>query len=121
MDRRRVAGSAEAAMATLPQRMAAARKAAGHTQAAIAEACGVTRGAVAQWETSTGGRPDVQNLARFALAVGVSVDWLFWGDSTPATRVPAEPTPDRLDVLIQALSRPERRALELLLRQRKTR
>ncbi|XAI97140.1 putative transcriptional regulator [Dolichospermum phage Dfl-JY45] len=105
-------------MAGLPRRIAAARKTAGQTQAAIALACGVSRGAVAQWETSTGGRPDVQKLARFAYVAGVSVDWLLWGDAPPPTRPPAATGADPLDALVQGLSRPERRALELLLRRR---
>ena len=61
-------------------RIAAARRAAGLTQQALAEAVGVTRSAVAQWETGRAGQLR-GNLARIAATLGVSAAFLFEGGS----------------------------------------
>jgi transcriptional regulator with XRE-family HTH domain len=59
-------------------RIRAARRDNGWTQQVLAAAVGVSRSAVAQWETDRAGQmPD--NLTHIASALGVSVDWLRYG------------------------------------------
>ena len=50
------------------------------TQAALAAAVGVSRSAVAQWETERAGQIGV-NLARVAAALGVSAAYLLTGEA----------------------------------------
>lgn len=68
-------------------RIRAARIARGMTQADLAAAIGVSRSAVAQWETDRAGQVR-GNLARIAEILGVSTDHLVGGkpmsDLTPA-------------------------------------
>lgn len=68
-------------------RIRAARMARGMTQADLAAATGVSRSAVAQWETDRAGQVR-GNLARIAEVLGVSTDHLVGGkpmsDLTPA-------------------------------------
>ena len=59
-------------------RIRAARIARGMTQADLAEAIGVSRSAVAQWETDRAGQVR-GNLARVAEVLGVSADHLVGG------------------------------------------
>ena len=59
-------------------RIRAARLAASMTQADLAGAVGVTRSAVAQWETERAGQVR-GNLSRIAAALGVSVGYLLQG------------------------------------------
>ena len=61
-------------------RIRAARVAAGYTQEALAREVGVTRSAVAQWETDRAGQVG-GNLARIAEVLGVSVGHLLTGGS----------------------------------------
>lgn len=69
-------------------RVRAARQAAGLTQEALATAVGVSRSAVAQWETDRAGQVGA-NLARVAAALGVSVAHLLTGDAeSESTRGP---------------------------------
>lgn len=60
------------------RRIAEARHAAGLSQAALAAAVGVSRSAVAQWETGRAGQLRA-NLARIGAALGVSASWLLEG------------------------------------------
>ena len=67
-------------------RIRAARQARGMTQHDLADAVGVSRSAVAQWETDRAGQVRA-NLARIAAALGVSVGYLVTGgapDGPPA-------------------------------------
>jgi len=59
-------------------RIQVARKEKGWTQEALAEAVGVSRSAVAQWETDRAGQI-TDNLARIAAALGTNVEWLMHG------------------------------------------
>jgi len=61
---------------SFPQRLKAAREAAGLTQAYVAERIGVTRQAVGQWESGESS-PNPQTLALLADLYGVSVDDLL--------------------------------------------
>lgn len=66
-------------MAEASDRVRQARRHARMTQPQLAERVGVHRSAVAQWERSTGPNPTTKNLARIALATGVSFEWLCTG------------------------------------------
>jgi transcriptional regulator with XRE-family HTH domain len=63
-------------------RIRAARLARGLTQAELAAAVGVTRSAVAQWETERAGQVR-GNLSRVAQALAVSVSHLLDGEAAP--------------------------------------
>ena len=63
-------------------RIRVARQAAGLTQAGLAALVGVTRSAVAQWETDRAGQVG-GNLTRIAAALGVSAQHLLTGDEGP--------------------------------------
>ena len=67
-------------------RIRAARLARGMTQAVLAEAVGVTRSAVAQWETGRAGQV-TGNLSRIAGVLGVNVEYLMFGNSKHAPAV----------------------------------
>lgn len=60
------------------QRIREARRERGLTQEQLAEATGVSRSAVAQWETGRAGQI-TGNLARIATVLGISVEWLLYG------------------------------------------
>ncbi len=60
------------------ERIRAARQAAGLTQADLARAVGVSRSAVAQWETDRSGQVG-GNLARIARVLGTAVEYLLTG------------------------------------------
>ncbi|MBV9654386.1 MAG: helix-turn-helix domain-containing protein [Acetobacteraceae bacterium] len=59
-------------------RIRSARKDLQLTQDALATAVGVTRSAVAQWETDRAGQI-TGNLTRIAAVLGVNVEWLVHG------------------------------------------
>ena len=61
-------------------RIRAARRQSGLTQDELAAAVGVSRSAVAQWETDRAGQVTT-NLARIAAALGTNVEYLMRGDS----------------------------------------
>jgi len=63
-----------------------ARQERGLTQEALAKAVGVSRSAVAQWETARAGQVTA-NLGRIASALGTEVEWLMHGANR---RAPAE-------------------------------
>ena len=63
-------------------RIRVARQTRGMTQEGLAEAVGVTRSAVAQWETGRAGQV-TGNLSRIAAVLGVSVEHLMAGNETP--------------------------------------
>ena len=64
---------------TVGTRITALRRARGWTQERLAAATGVSRSAVAQWETDRAGQ-ERGNLARIARALGVTLDMLLHGD-----------------------------------------
>ena len=65
------------------ERIRLARQERGLTQERLAEAVGVTRSAVAQWETGRAGQI-TGNLSRIASVLDVSVEHLMFGADTPA-------------------------------------
>ena len=68
----------EPASAQVGQRIRRARQARGLTQNGLAAAVGVSRSAVAQWETDRAGQVR-GNLTRIAAVLGVSVEYLLHG------------------------------------------
>ena len=68
------------------ERIAACRRQRGMSQLALAEATGVSRSAVAQWETDRAGQVSA-NLSRIARALDVSVELLLHGEGA---RAPAD-------------------------------
>jgi transcriptional regulator with XRE-family HTH domain len=63
-------------MEILAKRLREARKIANINQATVAEACGISRAAVAQWESNLA-TPTVENLKRVAALLGTTVGWLI--------------------------------------------
>lgn len=63
-------------------RIRAARQARGLTQEGLAREVGVSRSAVAQWETDRSGQVG-GNLARIAAVLGVAVEYLLTGAGSP--------------------------------------
>ncbi len=72
-------GMADSHAAELASRIRAARLAQGLTQEQLAHSVGVTRSAVAQWETGRAGQVG-NNLVRIARALGTSAAYLLSGD-----------------------------------------
>ncbi|GHA68437.1 helix-turn-helix domain-containing protein [Cognatilysobacter bugurensis] len=71
---------------TFAVRVRQARRRMGLSQAALALQVGVARSAVAQWERARRGtRPCNKNLARLAVVIGVSYEWLSTGRGRMAT------------------------------------
>lgn len=66
----------------LAQRIRRARRIAGLSQQALAEAVGVTRSAVGNWEAAAGVRPASDRLALLACALHVNFEWLATGRGT---------------------------------------
>ena len=77
-------------------RIRAARAERGWTQDRLAEAVGVSRSAVAQWETDRAGQIRA-NLPRIGAALGITVEYLLTGDAKHAPREAA--TGDELALL----------------------
>ncbi len=67
-------------MTSLGERIAALRRERGLSQAALATATGVSRSAVAQWETDRAGQVS-GNLSRIAQVLDVSVEVLLHGEA----------------------------------------
>ena len=63
----------------LAARIRVARTRAGMAQGALAAEIGVSRGAVANWESATGVLPATERLQRIAHATGVCFEWLATG------------------------------------------
>lgn len=61
---------------TLAARIRLARQAARMTQTQLAHKLGVSRSAVAQWESLLGAAPATTNLGKLALALHCSFEWL---------------------------------------------
>ena len=92
---------------TLAEKIYQARKKAGLSQEALADALGVTRQAVSKWETGKS-VPDTENIRRMALILAVSADY-FLGDTAkipadkPSGAVPLEKPdtlPEKLGLLL---------------------
>ena len=77
-------------------RIRTAREGRGWTQDQLAEAVGVSRSAVAQWETGRAGQVTT-NLTRVASVLGVGVEHLMYGRDK---RTPGQPaTGDEMSLL----------------------
>src|SRR5690606_41159964 len=79
------------------ERVRFVRSQAGLTQAQIAEACGITREAVSQWEAKDASKrtiPEIKNVRLLAQLTGASIDWLLSDDSEldPDARRPSGAT-----------------------------
>lgn len=75
--------------ATMATRIRQARWMALLTQVQLANAVGVNRSAVAQWEReSAGTHPSVANLSAIATATRVSFEWLATGRGEPGQVIP---------------------------------
>jgi SOS-response transcriptional repressor LexA len=79
---------AQSSATTLGQRIRARRDAVGLTQEKLAAKCGVSRAAVAQWESGVT-RPSLDNLVKAAEALSVWLSWLTVGDQS----LPDTPNP----------------------------
>ena len=88
-------------------RIREARLARGMTQAALAAAVGVTRSAVAQWETERAGQVRA-NLTRIASVLGVSVQFLLEGSGAAAADRPENATELALLRLYRACTEEDR-------------
>ena len=64
----------------LSERIKAARKHAGLSQATLAQRVGVTRGAVTNWEISARANPSITHLVDVAAVTEVSFEWLASGN-----------------------------------------
>jgi transcriptional regulator with XRE-family HTH domain len=93
-------------------RIRTARQARGMTQADLAAAVGVTRSAVAQWETARSGQVR-GNLGRIAAALGVSVAYLLDAEDDPRAPPVAEDATERALLNAYRDCSPEDRALLL--------
>ena len=78
-------------------RIREARQAMGLSQEALARAIGVSRSAVAQWETGRAGQVRA-NLARIASTLAVSMEYVLTGNGTPQ-QGPAADSGDELALL----------------------
>ena len=74
---------------TLAEKIYQARKKAGLSQEALADALGVTRQAVSKWETGKS-VPDTENLRQMAQVLAVSTDY-FLGEAPAPENVPGDP------------------------------
>lgn len=66
-------------MPALPERIRRARALSKTSQLALAQAVGVQRSAVAQWERKDGSSPSMHHLIAIATVTGVSLEWLGTG------------------------------------------
>lgn len=84
-------------MAALADRIKDSRKVARLTQAELARRIGVQPSAVAQWESTRGTAPTVQNLIKIATVTSVSFEWLATGRGSSRRRVHVDSTAIRVD------------------------
>ena len=61
---------------TFGEKLKSARKSAGLTQEQLAEKLLVSRQAITKWEADKG-LPDIENLRRLSMLLGVSIDYLL--------------------------------------------
>ena len=66
-------------MPTIAERVRRARSLSNLSQTALADAVGVKRSAVAQWERRDGCLPSMQHIVAIAKATNVQVEWLGTG------------------------------------------
>ena len=96
---------------TFAKRLQEARAKAGITQQQLADACGLTKGAVSAWENAVTDGILAENLFCVADALHVDPRWLAVGESSPLGEIVAElvelPADQRAAVLalIQSMKR----------------
>jgi transcriptional regulator with XRE-family HTH domain len=112
----------------LYNRVREARSLTGLSQERFAEAIGVSRGAVAQWEMREGTAPSVDNLIKIAKLSGIAFEYLATGRGERVLgqpRVSAEPEAYRAQLdpeikaifdIVSAMPRRQRRSLLELLK-----
>lgn len=83
-------------MISLPERIRRARSLSKISQLALANAAGVQRSAVAQWERKDGSHPSMHHLVAIATATGVCLEWLGTG------RGPVKPGEDAWSATIRS-------------------
>lgn len=86
---------------SLGDRIRRARRARGMSQEALANACGVSRPAVTQWEQNNGTKPDLVNLERLPSILGTSAEWLLTGrgeSGLPPPHTGKKKPPERLNL-----------------------
>lgn len=74
----------------MTSRIRQARQNAGFSQQELSERIGITRGAVANWESDAGIEPTVEHMIKLAMLTGVSFEWLATGRG-PGNADQAEP------------------------------
>lgn len=92
--------------ATLGDRLAAGREAAGMTQAQLAERLGVRSKTLRDWENDVS-EPRANRLQMLAALLGVSLRWLLTGeggDVTPPTEEAPAPAPAMKSALVELRS-----------------
>ncbi len=67
-----------------------ARSAAGFSRAELGRRVGVGPSAAVQWESADGTAPAIENLAKIAVATGVSFEWLATGRGAARLRADVE-------------------------------
>lgn len=87
---------------TLAERIAQARKQAGLSQEQLGEKLGVSRQAVSKWESAQT-NPDVAYLAQMCRVLGVSSDWLLFGEDMDTDAPP--PRCPNCDAVITGLEK----------------
>lgn len=78
-------------MTTFADRLSEARKAAGFTQEYLANLCGLTKGAISQYELGNNSVAG-ENVFRLADALNISARWLMTGTGS-ATSLSEDPVP----------------------------
>ena len=107
MDNGTKAAAAATAEETVGARIRAARLERGMTQADLAEEVGVSRSAVAQWETERSGQVR-GNLTRIASVLAVTVEHLLSGGAAPGLAGPENATELALLRLYRACTEDDR-------------
>ena len=108
----------------LAARIRAARQRAGLSQQSLAAGLGVSRGAVANWESARGVLPATERLQRVAHITGVAFEWLATGrgglhyqptlDDIPAAHMEVIEDPLELRLLQAFRASPQRRNVQII-------
>lgn len=77
-------------MDTIHARIRYARKAARLTQGEVAEALGISRVSVTQWEMEGKSRPESERIPALAKLLNTTTDWLLNGDGAPPRQLNAK-------------------------------
>jgi len=56
-------------------------------QSDLAKMLGISRSAVANWESGDGSHPSLENLSKIAIATDCGVDWLATGRGAPTDEI----------------------------------